>query len=697
MNRVMCTRALAAAAVGLCILLLPQPAPAGWLESVDRALNEAAAVVDEKVRQLGDEIVPPEEGALPGGVRSLLEQMHQEMDKAQRALDQTAGTGQERTKQARRCLNKAKKYLAKIDQQYGGQFPLDHPKLLEAEDRLLKLDERVNGNTRAAKRPSTAAKPKKEVKTASARSTTSPNKTPVDKANKKAEPKNVPAAEPKPQAQTVSAPSAANTQQAPVDKDNQKTGPKNVPVDKPEPKANATAATRKQEGQAAPSPTTAKPQQPQAAQATQEDKPENVAEDNPEQRADAAAAQSTEEANSRKESKGGRDRQENLKAELELAEKWILKLKPYQIKKSFEPYPTKNPAILKKRDANYAEFKPIWDEYQKVEFTGPKPRRLTELEDYLGRVTERYQESVSERRAAAAKRAAEDRKYAKSNRIVFSNQPIDPANPSNLTTEFKAGEYIYGLIQLGKTWGDIFGNRNIADVYMHLYVDDKKMDIQELTLRSQTVMGKKYALFEIAPELARMKSYSNPNVEYGTARIQAGYRTKGIRHGPAYFTWALSHLQPNSKHTFKFYVPLGAARPVESSFNIQGGDYSFYQELHQKIIRKLREHIVLPPAKMTDQKWEEVFRKLLARQGCKEVYRLNIISQDWLTEWKSLGGKKLEVRYLKAAVMTRHPNGHYFYRIYKLRQSRPENGEWGSPSITGYEFGAWVPDENIDK
>lgn len=40
--------------------------------------------------------------------------------------------------------------------------------------------------------------------------------------------------------------------------------------------------------------------------------------------------------------------------------------------------------------------------------------------------------------------------------IVFSKSSIDRDNPSGLTTEFKAGDYIYGLIRTSQPWSKIY-------------------------------------------------------------------------------------------------------------------------------------------------------------------------------------------------------------------------------------------------
>ena len=43
--------------------------------------------------------------------------------------------------------------------------------------------------------------------------------------------------------------------------------------------------------------------------------------------------------------------------------------------------------------------------------------------------------------------------------LVFSKQPIDPANPQNLTRSFQAGDSIYGLMQPQRTWRELCGDK----------------------------------------------------------------------------------------------------------------------------------------------------------------------------------------------------------------------------------------------
>ena len=58
--------------------------------------------------------------------------------------------------------------------------------------------------------------------------------------------------------------------------------------------------------------------------------------------------------------------------------------------------------------------------------------------------------------------------------IVFSKQPIAPANPQNLTGSFRAGDHIYGLMMPQKTWREIYGEsaEQKAGLLLQWKIDD---------------------------------------------------------------------------------------------------------------------------------------------------------------------------------------------------------------------------------
>ena len=130
--------------------------------------------------------------------------------------------------------------------------------------------------------------------------------------------------------------------------------------------------------------------------------------------------------------------------------------------------------------------------------------------------------------------------------FVFSKQPIDPADPQNLTTHFGAGDDIYGLIRVPRPWsalGSVQDGKLVLAVYTT--VDERRLAAY-MELRSEAHRNARHLLFDVAPALDKMTAYRDEGVFYGDA-------PGGIKKGACQISEYLGKLAPG-KHVLRFWV-----------------------------------------------------------------------------------------------------------------------------------------------
>lgn len=585
MNRLLVTGALIALTTALFFSPMNAgTAQAGWLNSVNRALNDAANTVTKEAEKLGKEVMKDDSSKsgqssssqqnsssqtqsqtaqadkLPGGVSSRLKKMHQEMDRAENALNKGAGTGVDRATRAQRYIQSAKRFRTEIDKRYAGKFSQDHPDVKAADDRLANLERRV----------------------------------------------------------------ADSGQQA----------------------------------------------------------ADQVAEAKRKQEADRAAAQSAADAK-RQQAAAAEQQAKDARASAEaLSDEWIAKLKPFENEKGIIVYATDEADKWKVWNANWAEFKPLWDQYHQTQFPGGKSMSLQGLEQRLTRYANRYEETAAQYNAKQKELAANMGGF------VFSKNPIDPANPSGLTDQFEAGDHIYALIKVKKTWSEIYRNKNQADVMIKTFIDGKKIHAQFILLKTPAETQKDFALFEIAPDPGKMKAYTNPNADYGKT-------TATMRQGPMEMTSHLAKLSPG-KHTVNFEIQYYEVW-AKGGFTIEGDDFASYGKLHQQVAQAVNQAVTLPQAKMINKSLEKQMKALLENAGWPSVYRVNIVDKDWWIDRVSGGNSPVKSRHMAAAALAKGSDGNYFYKICTFHQHKLITGAFGPLELTHQGQTVPVPEGNIDK
>ncbi len=274
--------------------------------------------------------------------------------------------------------------------------------------------------------------------------------------------------------------------------------------------------------------------------------------------------------------------------------------------------------------------------------------------------------------------------------IVFSSQPIDPKAPANLTTSFKAGDRIYGLMRPLKPWREIYGEnaKEKAELLLLWTLDGKeKVGGYIVVVKPEYIDGTATPI-EIAPDLAHMTAYRDPGIQFGDYR--------DIKKGPCHFTLELSQLKPG-KHTLEFWINDFGKKHAIGSFEISGDDYSAYAELHARIKEEVSGGRRLPAARKTDKAMAETMVGLLKNAGWTEVLRLNIVDQDWWIDRMAGGESPIQSRHMAAAAAYKDKDGQCYYRVCTFHQQALITGGFGPLELTHQGDPIPIPEANLNQ
>lgn len=624
----------------LIIAALCVPAAhAGFLDDVKSAVNTANQVkssVDTASKHLA---ATDGASALPGGVSSRLKSANKELDKAEKALSKGVGSPQDKAKRAQSYLKRANSYRKEIDKRYGGKFSPKNPEVVATDQRLAKVDKQIQealAGQAAAAPQSQASQPSDSSQAA----LPSGAKYRLDKLNKEL---------------------------AKVDKVLAKTG---LSDDwRAKQAASHVDSARKYLDQIAET-------YPQAM-ANEQIKQAQLNIEQAQQKVEAVANQAAGQQ-AQKDAAAA-----NAKAAEDLSKQWVEKLKPFvdsNSGKALSTYPTDDANVWRQWEAIHAELMPLWQQYQQTDFSGGKSGELQSVDQQLSRYVANYDTN----HANYAKQAAGAK--ADMGRIVFSDDPIDPASPAGLGDSFKAGDHIYALIQVSKPWNQIYKGRNKANIRINVSIDGKNIHAQFVELKGKQWLQRDYLPFEIAPE--KITAYSDPDVVYGKS-------TANLRQGPMQMLDELAKLSPG-KHTVELSIPWYGKTWAKGQFTIQGSDFAEYKDMAAEAAQSASNAVVLPKAGMRNKGMEDKMRSLARDAGWPEIYRLNIIDKDWWIDRVSGGNSAVKSRRMDAAIMAEDGQG-YYYKVCTFEQPRLITGGWGALEISHTGDRIPVPEANIDK
>jgi hypothetical protein len=276
---------------------------------------------------------------------------------------------------------------------------------------------------------------------------------------------------------------------------------------------------------------------------------------------------------------------------------------------------------------------------------------------------------------------------------IFSRSPIDPAKSGEVVATFKAGDHIYGLIQVDKTWRELLGNGDESvkkiEVPIDMIVDGKTVDFQYITIKNEKAIDSKVLVLDIAPDPAKMTAYKDEGFAYAEG--------KGNRKiGPDQYTYNLSNLKPG-KHTIKFQVRSYGDILSAGQFSIQGDDYKPYATLRENILKEMLNVGGMPQSQKTDVQLQAQMMKLLRNAGWKNIRKLAITDKDWWIDRVEGGDSAVKGRHIGAAVAAKAEDGTYFWSNVTFEQQKQIDGSFGPLELSHTGAKRPIKEENIDK
>jgi hypothetical protein len=257
----------------------------------------------------------------------------------------------------------------------------------------------------------------------------------------------------------------------------------------------------------------------------------------------------------------------------------------------------------------------------------------------------------------------------KAGQIVFSSQMIDPANPTNLTKSFKAGDAIYSVAYVQDNFLKLCNSPNAKKLETGFFIYEVKPPLysyqepQESQIAYSTVwlsggtMQNKSLPLDIAPKPDKMTAYGNPEITY--TKFGKNFE------GPVGYTEALAKLE-SGKHTLRVRYQCNYQVVAEGEITIDGSDYSSYAQLSEAINAAAgsiqTKNAGMPKVAMTDKKLEaEMITALKNSQTFKsrmegQILKLIITDPEWYIRRHEISGAILH-RYIRAAVAIKDKSG----------------------------------------
>ncbi len=298
-------------------------------------------------------------------------------------------------------------------------------------------------------------------------------------------------------------------------------------------------------------------------------------------------------------------------------------------------------------------------------------------------------------------------------KIVFSNQPIDPANPQNLKPEFNAGEHIYGLLILDEPFNEFIGTDYINDpdttytltrpvLKVYFYFEDEDQwtgdTMFAFSLKDKENMWKnvptdRYFFFDIAPDPAKQKTYNYKNVFFGSERTTEGK----IKVGSQYHSWRLTKkLKPGEN---KVYVKLGGKddKTVSGEFTINGSATAFYKGIYEGLEEATAANTTMPESRWNNPQLVQTVKRIYKKRVTGErILRVELVNPGWFIQRNALG--QIVHRGVFAAIATKTPDGKCYVQQEYIKANYIGGGRYSSPFQDGKsETRKLIPCENINK
>lgn len=272
-------------------------------------------------------------------------------------------------------------------------------------------------------------------------------------------------------------------------------------------------------------------------------------------------------------------------------------------------------------------------------------------------------------------------------RVVFSKQPIDPNNLSNLTNSFSAGDHIYGALILNTSFRDFVSDQYVRDkskgysvtrpgFEVDFLLDDSPMfdgdthfvfQLDQKEGAIDAVPTENYLIFDIAPDPAQARTYKYEKL-YFPLLTAVGRPNNKAKAGAQFYSFHISKLGPGS-HTVKLVI--SGAKRIEGEFNISGSSFAFYRQLSDSLDAVASANAGLPRSEWNNPGVARSVSVAFRKTPGETVVKVVLISPSWFVQKNSLGF--IIHRGLFAVVATRARNGkcymqkEYFKQMYRGR------------------------------
>lgn len=296
-------------------------------------------------------------------------------------------------------------------------------------------------------------------------------------------------------------------------------------------------------------------------------------------------------------------------------------------------------------------------------------------------------------------------------RIVFSTQPIDPANPSNLSTSFTTGDHIYAALILNKSMRDFVSDQYVRDsskgysvtrpgFEVDFQLDGSPMfdgntkfvfQLEQKEGAMEAVPADNYLIFDISPEPAKAKTYSYDKMFFPLLTA-VGRKNNKAKAGAQFYSFHIGKLNPG-EHTVSLTF-MGKDR-IEGEFSISGSNFAFY-----KTVADSMDSIAGANARMPKSEWNNAsvtgsVARAYRKVGSESVMRTVLISPSWFVQRNNIG--IIIHRGLFAVIATKTAGGEcymqkeYFKQLYRAGRYGPTQQDGRS------ETRQRIPCENVFK
>ncbi|HMQ05401.1 MAG TPA: hypothetical protein PKD26_15905 [Pyrinomonadaceae bacterium] len=296
--------------------------------------------------------------------------------------------------------------------------------------------------------------------------------------------------------------------------------------------------------------------------------------------------------------------------------------------------------------------------------------------------------------------------------LVFSRSPIDPANPSNLTNTFTAGDHIYGLLILDRPLKEFVTEQSVRHAQLGYSVNRPALsvefkidgniiydgthhfvwDLENRTNAWDSVPATdRYFHFDVAPDPAKAKTYGYAKMHFDMLSA-AGRPGNRARAGAQFYSHHIGRLGSGS-HKVEFRI-MGKTT-ISGSFNITDGNYASYAQLATKLDEAAAATAVMPTAQRKDPAMETSMRTAVRAAGNTDtVLRVVITNPDWFVQRNALG--QIVFRGIFGAIAFRKPDGTcYFYQAY-FKQNY-SSGRYGATRQDGTPGRNSIACANVNK